>query len=127
MDPKALVFEVEDVLRLIRHGIKRFTLSMLDGAPKVKLAKSMRLKLFATKGVVCAKCGIVGTHFLLEQPPGSEQPHFALYAGDVLMTKDHIKPHSKGGSHGLSNLQPMCSRCNCEKGDAWDEQGVVAA
>ena len=46
--------------------------------------------------------------------------HFNLYAindsGDeVLMTKDHIIPKSKGGKNHLSNYQPMCCYCNCKK------------
>lgn len=34
---------------------------------------------------------------------------------EVLMTKDHIIPKSKGGKNNLSNYQPMCCICNKQK------------
>jgi len=33
------------------------------------------------------------------------------------LTIDHIKPLSKGGTWQNDNLQTLCSKCNCEKGD----------
>jgi 5-methylcytosine-specific restriction endonuclease McrA len=36
-------------------------------------------------------------------------------ADDVLMTKDHIIPLSKGGKDYLGNLQTMCKFCNSAK------------
>lgn len=32
---------------------------------------------------------------------------------------DHIKPIAKGGAHMLSNLRPICKRCNGSKWIAW--------
>ena len=32
---------------------------------------------------------------------------------------DHIKPAAKGGTDDLSNLQPLQSGANAEKGDTW--------
>lgn len=50
--------------------------------------------------------------------------HWNLYAlkegEEVLMTKDHIIPKSKGGRNHLSNYQPMCQKCNQEKDDKLD-------
>jgi len=88
---------------------------------------SQRYKLFKYKGIRCIKCGIVGEYFILEQHRQksayeSKRFHFNLYGIDkngkeMLMTKDHIIPKSKGGKNGLHNLQPMCMKCNNEKDD----------
>lgn len=32
---------------------------------------------------------------------------------------DHVKPLTKGGWHCLSNLRPICRRCNAVKRDRW--------
>ena len=36
---------------------------------------------------------------------------------EVLITKDHIIPKSKGGKDKLDNYQTMCVRCNKRKGN----------
>lgn len=83
---------------------------------------SLRLQTFKTKGIKCVSCGIEGQYFILEEHHKQGTPHFGLYAVDeagveVLMTKDHIVPKSAGGKDFLGNLQPMCARCNTQKGD----------
>ena len=40
-------------------------------------------------------------------------------AGGVL-SQDHVKPVSKGGSHLLSNIRPACISCNSSKKDSWN-------
>jgi len=83
---------------------------------------SLRLQLFAKKGLSCTKCGITGSFFALETFPSSQSrsPHFNLYGRDalgdeVLITKDHIHPKSLGGTDTLDNLQTMCYPCNHAK------------
>jgi hypothetical protein len=86
---------------------------------------SHRYQLYAKKGVVCVSCGLKGKFFALERGHKDNpiRPHFNLYAIDpktgkeVMITKDHIKPRSKGGKNRLENYQPMCFRCNQRKGD----------
>ena len=44
-----------------------------------------------------------------------------LFCGNLdNLTIDHIKPYSKGGTHDLSNLQCLCSKCNRMKYDKYD-------
>jgi len=85
---------------------------------------SARYKMFVDN-IACVRCGIVGTHFNLERMTDgvSHRAHFNLYGihphtgEEVLMTKDHILPRSKGGKDNLSNYQTMCAICNGEKGN----------
>ena len=39
-----------------------------------------------------------------------------LKGQEVLFTKDHIVPKSKGGGNQMHNYQTMCTTCNIEKG-----------
>lgn len=87
---------------------------------------SFRYWLFKNKGTKCCTCGIEGDHFHLERGASSnnktDRLHFNLYAtapdgSEILMTKDHIHPRSKGGGDYLGNFQTMCTICNAEKAD----------
>jgi len=84
---------------------------------------SDRYDVFAEKGCKCINCGIEGTYFALEGDLNNKQNryHFNLYAinpegKEVLMTKDHHYPKSKGGEDIISNYEPMCEICNSSKG-----------
>jgi 5-methylcytosine-specific restriction endonuclease McrA len=82
---------------------------------------SHRYWLFKHKGCKCVKCGLEGVYFAKEKDRNAKRYHFNLYGlrngVEVMITKDHIIPKSKGGKHHLSNYQTMCYDCNHEKGD----------
>jgi len=99
------------------------TKAIIDG--HLMKVYSQRYHLFQTKGVTCSCCGIIGDRFYKERNfTVSKQPtdingqyHFNLYGIDsegdeVLMTKDHIIPITKGGQNTLENYQTMCTVCN---------------
>lgn len=91
---------------------------------------SLRYQVFQ-QSLVCVCCGLKGTYFAKERSAKyskktqsfratTESWHFNLYAltadgREILMTKDHIIPRSKGGADKLENLQTMCRPCNGKK------------
>ena len=89
---------------------------------KTKYSRHKRLKTFNTKGLNCVSCSRVGKYLIAAKDNGG-QIHLDIYTEDFhLMTVDHIKPKSKGGTYNIENLDPMCSECNSEKSDKWEEE-----
>ena len=77
------------------------------------------IRLFKKKGCECVSCGRKGHYFI------KKGNAFTLYSKDnVLMTKDHIYPKSKGGPNNLYNLQTMCYDCNSKKANIIPEDGT---
>ena len=103
------------------------TVQYLDG-DRVRLSGS-RLNMFRRKGITCVACGLAGTSFFKEKDSASASSWtLNLYAvspsgAETLMTQDHIKPVSHGGSNSVDNLQPMCVVCNGKKGNSFGSQG----
>lgn len=92
----------------------------LDG--DIIKGNSHRYQTFFTKGLRCVCCGIEGKYFAKEKGRRVKSYHLNLYAIDkdgneVLMTKDHIIPKSKGGQDHIDNYQTMCEVCNMAKGN----------
>lgn len=92
--------------------------------------RSKRYAVFMKKGMKCVSCGAEGKFFALEKHKyqKTNRYHFNLYAltkngSELLMTKDHIIPSSKGGKNALTNLQPMCTTCNRAKGNGDEPKG----
>jgi len=85
---------------------------------------SHRYQMFVTKGIKCVNCGIEGKYFAIERGKCDNPNKFHLnlyginkHGKEVMITKDHIIPRSKGGKNILSNYQPMCIHCNQKKAD----------
>ena len=114
---------IEEVYNAVKDVLfepdKKNAMVMING-DKIK-GNSQRFQTFFTKGLKCACCGIEGKYFGKEKTFNDARYHLNLYALDefgneVLMTKDHIVPRSKGGASELYNYQTMCVKCNIAKG-----------
>lgn len=106
------IFSLEKKINIELHG-------------RIIKANSQRYKLFFTKGCTCVKCGLKANYFALERDSKSfgntNRYHFNLYGVDqdgneILFTKDHIIPRSRGGKNRVENYQTMCCICNVAKG-----------
>lgn len=94
---------------------------------------SSRYMLFK-RSVCCVRCGLNGEYFAKERSIYQPEAgfHFNLYGTnakgeEVMLTKDHIIPKSKGGKNNLSNYQTMCSPCNNKKGDKSEVKEILTA
>lgn len=119
------IYSIEEVLA------KRVDVSTHKDKIKVEFDEdlikmnSQRYEVFDVIGTTCVSCGIQGQYFAKERSSTDYPYHFNLYAvnemgEEVLMTKDHIVPRSKGGRNHLENYQPMCTICNFNKGNNED-------
>lgn len=93
---------------------------------------SHTINTFAMKGCNC-DCGLKGAYFALERHENalgkSRLWHLVLYAvneknEEVMMTRDHIVPKSKGGKNLIENHHPMCLTCNHKKSDRLEETSL---
>lgn len=83
-------------------------------------ANSQRYQTFYYKGCTCVKCGLKASYFEKNKMSDQKSFHLNLYGIDengeeILFTKDHILPKSKGGKDHLTNFQTMCTKCNEDK------------
>ena len=123
--------EIKELKRRGKYSITE-TFEYIDASPlngqKINFhgdeihMRSPRLMNFRLHGVVCVECGMRGAFFAKEQFDG--ELHLNLYGfnksgKEVMMTRDHIRPRSKGGTNRMYNLQPMCFTCNNGKSDTW--------
>jgi len=114
-------FPIMDVLSNIsfnqdntKKEVKKF------GKYEVKM-NSDRYLTFKVKGVNCDSCGLEGRYFALEKDihQDTDKYHFNLYGilngEEVMLTKDHVIPKSKGGKSNISNYKTLCIKCNGRK------------
>ncbi len=83
---------------------------------------SDRYKCFVLNGIQCKCCGLQADYFYMERWSEKDRDvpyHFNLYGNldgkEILFTKDHIIPKSKGGANHITNYQTMCCICNEKK------------
>jgi 5-methylcytosine-specific restriction endonuclease McrA len=117
---------VQDVIRLVQFTPKELNAESHPeclrriGDDLINMT-SLKLQTFAKHGVRCAICGCKGVYFAKEKYPDQTYFHLNLYAlkdgREVLMTKDHVIPSSKGGRDRLNNFQTLCQECNLKKAD----------
>jgi HNH endonuclease len=83
-----------------------------------------RFEVFVVKGTRCVGCGLEAEFFKKESSNGAVilnlygRQKVANGFRNILFTRDHIIPASRGGTRVLKNLQPMCEDCNGKKGDS---------
>ena len=117
-----VIYSIDEVYNAVKDGLFEEKKTFVDMDGDMIKANSQRYQTFFTKGIKCCRCGIEGRYFAKEKNPNARRYHLNLYAVDqdgeeVMMTKDHIIPVSKGGKNTLENYQTMCRKCNVQKGN----------
>jgi 5-methylcytosine-specific restriction endonuclease McrA len=118
------VYNIEEVLskQVNPSGYRKRKENKVDFDGDLIYMDSHRYWLFKHKGIECTCCGIKGEYFAKERAGNVQSYHFNLYGKrndgtEVMLTKDHIIPKSKGGKDDLNNYNTLCYDCNQEKGD----------
>ena len=126
---RGAIFSLDEVLTHIKddkreEGATRLYKDDEGYIHEVKMT-SARYHLFKNSSK-CVGCGIEGEYFAMERDNKQQRQryHFNLYSTnqhghEVMMTKDHIIPKSKGGSNSMRNYQTMCRPCNAAKKDTY--------
>lgn len=122
------IYSIEEVRGKVKDALfeKDKKLAKVDFDGDLIKGNSQRYQTFFTKGCKCVVCGIEGKYFAKERHLQNKSYHLNLYAVDnngdeILMTKDHIMPRSKGGIDDISNYQTMCKLCNEAKGNKLED------
>ena len=121
---RAGIVSVESIIGLIRLDNSHNSVELFGH--KVALM-SNRIKSLKFNGAKCAACGIEGIYFAVERCEhklkNERDWHLNIYAltyklDEVMMTRDHVIPKSKGGSDDYRIIsQTLCTHCNRRKAD----------
>ena len=128
---KARKLSLEEVMPLIPDKIEPATMIFWCQSIKRGVFVSLgnaKMRLFKRQPE-CAACKAKADHFWIESngkggwgKNGQYNWHMNLYGINhhghpVMLTLDHIKPRSKGGTRSDSNIQVLCRQCNNLKGN----------
>lgn len=115
-------------MQTLNGYVRRATFTFEEGLERIKNTNSKRLLCFVNSRR-CVTCGLMGVYWAEESsinktiPGGLQGWHLNLYGvrrgREVMFTKDHIRPASKGGRDTMDNLQTMCCTCNVRKGNKY--------
>ena len=127
------------LITLSEHTFEEFQALVQTDKPEILVSghrvktQSQRYALFLSEekgqGRVCQHCGGEGVIVRLQKQPDpvfvsrakkpkafAHSAHFNLYTEQgALLTKDHIRPRSKGGKDVMDNYQTLCYPCNSKK------------
>jgi 5-methylcytosine-specific restriction endonuclease McrA len=78
-----------------------------------------RMRVLKSCELKCSICGAVGTHFLIVKHRNDKKMPWSInaYAGDIMLTWDHIIPKSLMGSDDPANARIACEYCNSRRGN----------
>jgi 5-methylcytosine-specific restriction endonuclease McrA len=82
------------------YRLRRYHYQAAPGGQIIPFTTEEKAQRFAMWGGRCWRCGIADA-----------------------TEDDHVKPISRGGSHCLSNLRPICRSCNASKRGSWPLTG----
>lgn len=101
----------------IGHGYKPVEMLDMSLLYKEPFSVHRRLKVFATRGLLCYRCEKRQGIYLIKAHDFHGNTHVDIYTEDFhLMTVDHFIPKCEGGTDNIQNLFPCCNRCNSKKG-----------
>lgn len=122
--------EVDEGLDLLKH-----VLAHGRGPEKLRIMEQIvkrdfdRFAVLTSVQLKCFRCSAEATHFQVEKHRNDKVMPFQLnlYAGNRMLTWDHILPKSYDGSNSPINGRCACSRCNEKRGNDMTLQEMVWA